>query len=203
MWWLRLTSTVLGVVVLSLAVTLLTPDLNPMTRNLGLGVVVALAIIGTRWASKSCAEPGKMALALAGCACLGGIMLAAIAQPTPDELEGTLELGVIVRVGLRRGAMLLATAMGPMAVFELLRWRLEKAIAKMSDTHELAVGKRPAPWPTKTDSASDFERTWTALVAPLIEASVEESGTKQGETNAEIRLGSEESSLAMPSSLMR
>ena len=140
MWWLRLAATVLGIMTLSLAVTLLTPDLNPMTRNLGLGVVVALAIIGTRWASKSCSEPGKMALALAGLAIVGGLILASVAQPAPAELEGMLEVGVLIRVGVRRGAMLMAAALGPLAVFELLRWRLEKAIAKMSASDSAPPG---------------------------------------------------------------
>ena len=132
MWWLRLAGTVLGIMTLSLAVTLLAPDLNPMSRSLGLGVVVALAIIGTRWTSKSCTRPGKLALALGGFALLGAVILALVNPPTPDELEGSIDIGVLITVGLRRGALLLAAALGPMAVFELLRWRLEKAIAKMS-----------------------------------------------------------------------
>ena len=47
------------------------------------------------------------------------------------------------------------------------------AIARMSETHELAVGNRPAPCPTKTDDWREVEEIWTALVAPLMFESVE------------------------------
>ena len=61
------------------------------------------------------------------------------------------------------------------------------AMSRMSDTHELAVGSRPAPCPTRTVLPRLAEPICTALVAPLMEASVFEVGTKQGETKAESR----------------
>eukprot|EP00965_Chrysotila_dentata_P239042 6202864-Pleurochrysis_carterae.AAC.3 len=73
-------------------------------------------------------------------------------------------------------------------------------MSRMSETHELAVGYRPAPWPTNIDETIDCEVICTALVAPLIEASELLVGTKTGDTNAEIRLPPGLSSLATPSS---
>ena len=61
------------------------------------------------------------------------------------------------------------------------------AMSRMSDTTELAVGSRPAPCPTRTVLPRLAEPICTALVAPLMEASVLEVGTKQGETKAESR----------------
>lgn len=74
------------------------------------------------------------------------------------------------------------------------------AMSRMSETHELAVGILPAPWPTKTDLCMLVDRICTALVAPLMEASVLSVGTKHGDTKAEMRPEAT-SLLATPSSL--
>merc|ERR1719331_1639749 len=71
----------------------------------------------------------------------------------------------------------------------------------MSLMHELAVGKRPAPWPTRSVEPRFSLMTSTALVAPPMEARVWALGTKAGATKAESDSPSSESS-AKPSSLM-
>jgi len=133
MWQLKFAATTIGVIGLSLAITLLAPDLNNLTRVVGLALIVTLAIFGVRWTSKACNEPGKLALALFGGALLGGLLLIVVAQPTKEELTGAIDVGILIGIGLRRAGLLLVATMGPMALFELLRWRLEKAMAKMRE----------------------------------------------------------------------
>ncbi len=136
MWQLKITATAAAVIGSSLALTLIAPDLNPLVRDIGMAVVVGLAVMGVRWSSKACAEPGKMAVALLVGASVGLTLLLLLAPPDSEDLIGTIEVGVLVRVGLRRAALIIAAAMGSMALFELLRWRLDKALAKASPSAE-------------------------------------------------------------------